>query len=113
VSGGTLHQHLPDVVGNDAHRAEIGVFGEHGVHFEPGSLVCRLLGDRSDVKSYHHQGIDRVAPTLVATGWADDGTVEVLERADHAFAIGVQWHPEQGEDAGLFRGLVEAASNKT
>ncbi|MEO6712105.1 MAG: gamma-glutamyl-gamma-aminobutyrate hydrolase family protein [Mycobacteriales bacterium] len=111
VSGGTLHQHLPDVVGNTGHRPEPGVFGEHGVRFEPGSLACRLLGDRSDVKSYHHQGIDQVAATLTATGWADDGTVEVLERVDSAYAIGVLWHPEEGEDAGLFRGLVEAAGS--
>lgn len=111
VSGGSLHQHLPDVVGASHHRPEAGVFGEHGVTFETGSLVCRLLGDRSDVKSYHHQGIDTVAPTLVATGWAEDGTIEVLERRDSAFALGVLWHPEEGEDSGLFRGLVEAASH--
>lgn len=112
VSGGTLHQHLPEVVGSTDHRPEPGVFGEHGVRFETGSLVCRLLGERSDVKSYHHQGVDRVAPNLVATGWADDGSVEVIERTDTTFALGVLWHPEEGEDAGLFRGLVEAAAKR-
>jgi gamma-glutamyl-gamma-aminobutyrate hydrolase PuuD len=110
VSGGTLHQHLPDVVGATTHRPEPGVFGIHGVRFEAGSLVCRLLGDRSDVRSYHHQGVDRVGRRLVATGWADDGTVEVLEHADRPFVLGVLWHPEEGEDAALFAGLVEAAA---
>lgn len=110
AGGGTLHQHLPEVVGHTTHRAEIGTYSEHGVHFEPGSLVCRLLGDRSDVKSYHHQGIDRIGVGLTATGWADDGTVEVLEQQDQAFALGVLWHPEERDDAGLFQGLVAAAS---
>ena len=112
VGGGTLHQHLPEVTGSTQHRPQPGVFGEHGVHFETGSLVCRLLGDRSDVQSYHHQGIDKVATDLTATGWADDGSVEVIERADAAFAIGVLWHPEAGEDISLFTGLVEATRSR-
>jgi putative glutamine amidotransferase len=62
------------------------------------------------VRSYHHQGVDRVGRRLVATGWADDGTVEVLEHADRPFVLGVLWHPEEGEDAALFAGLVEAAA---
>lgn len=111
VAGGTLHQHLPEVTGHTDHRPAAGIFGEHGVHFETGSLACRLLGDRSDVKSYHHQGIDQVAPGLRATGWADDGTIEVVEHDGRPFAIGVLWHPEEGEDAGLFEGLVEAAAS--
>lgn len=110
VHGGTLYQHLPDVVQHESHQPKVGEYGDHGVSFEAGSLVCRLLGDRSDVKSYHHQGIEKVGDGLTATGWAPDGTVEVLERADAAFALGVLWHPEQGEDAGLFEGLVAAAA---
>jgi putative glutamine amidotransferase len=51
-----------------------------------------------------------VGRRLVATGWADDGTVEVLEHADRPFVLGVLWHPEEGEDAALFAGLVEAAA---
>lgn len=108
VSGGTLHQHLAEVTDTITHRSGPGIYAEHGVRFEPGSLVCRLLGDRAHVKSYHHQGIDRVAPGLTPTGWADDGTVEVLERTESPFAIGVLWHPEVGEEGGLFAGLVAA-----
>jgi len=109
VHGGTLHQHLPEVVRHEAHRPAPGTYGEHPVSFEEDSLVCRLLGDRSDVQSYHHQGIEKVGDGLVATGWADDGTVEVVERPDAAFVLGVLWHPEQDADARLFAGLVAAA----
>jgi putative glutamine amidotransferase len=47
------------------------------------------------VNSLHNQGVQRLAPRLVAEAWAPDGTVEAVrvEGAD-AFAIGVQWHPE-------------------
>jgi putative glutamine amidotransferase len=110
VCGGTLHQHLPVVVGHEEHRPAPGTYGEHPVSFNEGSLVCRLLGDRSDVLSSHHQGVDKVGDGLTATGWAEDGSVEVVERDGAAFAVGVLWHPEEREDAGLFAGLVAAAT---
>ena len=46
----------------------------------------------------------------MVTGRADDGTVEAVEVPGRAFAIGVQWHPEEdSEDTRLFAALVEAA----
>lgn len=45
----------------------------------------------------------------MVTGRADDGTVEAVEVPGQAFALGVQWHPEEnGEDARLFAALVDA-----
>jgi putative glutamine amidotransferase len=41
--------------------------------------------------------------------WADDGSPEALEDPGRRFAIGVLWHPEEGEDFALFRGLVDEA----
>jgi putative glutamine amidotransferase len=41
--------------------------------------------------------------------WAEDGTVEGLEDPTKRFALGVLWHPEEGEDFALFRALVEQA----
>jgi putative glutamine amidotransferase len=56
--GGTLVQHLPDLVGSDRHRAQLGAFGEHEVRLEPGSLAARASGaERLTVKSHHHQGV--------------------------------------------------------
>jgi putative glutamine amidotransferase len=68
-----------------------------------------VLGDRAPVKSHHHQGIGRLGEDLVETAWAEDGTVEAVEDPSRPFALGVLWHPEQGEDFALFRGLVEEA----
>jgi putative glutamine amidotransferase len=67
------------------------------------------------VPTHHHQAVDRLGDGLVATAWAADGTVEAVEftaasAADGAgFVIGVQWHPEEGEDPRLFRALIDAA----
>jgi putative glutamine amidotransferase len=45
----------------------------------------------------------------VETAWAEDGTLEALEDPGKRFAVGVLWHPEAGEDAALFRALVDEA----
>lgn len=108
-AGGSLEQHLPDVVGHERHRPEPGVFGEHDVRLAPGSEVHRVLGETMRVKSYHHQGVAD-AGRLVVTGWADDGAVEAVEVPGHRFAVGVLWHPEAGDDPRLFEALVAAAT---
>ena len=40
---------------------------------------------------------------------ADDGTIEALEADGRAFALGVLWHPEDGDDLRLFEELVSSA----
>ena len=107
--GGDLVQHLPDVVGSDRHKHTPGVFADHDVDLKVGSRVQRVLGDRAPVKSHHHQGPGRLGEGLAAVAWADDGTVEAIEDPSSRFALGVLWHPEEGEDFALFRALVEEA----
>jgi putative glutamine amidotransferase len=107
--GGDLVQHLPDVVGDEKHREVKGVFSEHPVRIEDGSLLGSLLGGRAPVKSHHHQGVGHVGGGLREVAWADDGTIEGLEDPERRFAVGVLWHPEAGEDARLFDGLVAEA----
>jgi putative glutamine amidotransferase len=108
--GGTLVQHLPDVVGHDGHRTQPGRFDLHPVRLAPGSRVGSILGTTIGVSSGHHQGIATVGDGLVATGWADDDSVEAIEDPARGFVVGVIWHPEEGEDLGLFEELVAAAS---
>jgi putative glutamine amidotransferase len=108
-AGGVLEQHLPDVVGHDEHSPGGDAFGWVPVTTEPGSQVRALVGSEMQVNCHHHQAVVR-HPGLVATAHAADGTLEALEHPDRPFWLGVQWHPEHGDDFGLFRGLVEAAS---
>jgi putative glutamine amidotransferase len=104
--GGTLAQHLDDVV---THRHTPGAFSDHEVRLAEGSLAARVVGsDRTAVKSHHHQGVDELGEGLVAVGWADD-VVEAIELPGKRFALGVLWHPEEDERSNVIGALVEAA----
>jgi putative glutamine amidotransferase len=109
--GGTLTQHLPDVVGDDHHLEQPGVFSEHEVELEPDSLAARAAGaNRIVVKSHHHQGVAELGDGLVASGHAlPDGIVEAIESPDHDFALGVLWHPEADTRSKIVAALVRAA----
>lgn len=110
ATGGSLVQHLPDVVGHDGHRGGEGVYATHPVRLADGSLLADVLGPQTAVKSYHHQGVAALGPATRATGWAPDDTVEAVEVAGHRFAAGVLWHPEVAEDLRLFEAFVRAAA---
>ena len=107
--GGDLVQHLPEAVGHEQHRHEPGSFSDHDVKVAADSHLGGLLGDRAPVKSHHHQGYGRIGSGLREVAWAEDSVVEGIEDADKRFALGVLWHPEEGEDFALFNGLVEEA----
>jgi gamma-glutamyl-gamma-aminobutyrate hydrolase PuuD len=107
--GGDLVQHLPDVVGHEQHKHTPGVFADHDVEVLEGTRLAALVGDRAPVKSHHHQGFGRIGDGLVESALAEDGTVEAVEDPSKRFALGVLWHPEAGEDAALFRALVDEA----
>ena len=107
--GGDLVQHLPEEVGHDRHKHQPGAFSDHDVSLAPDSRLGGLLGEHAPVKSHHHQGYGRIGSGLREVAWAEDGVVEGLEDPAKRFALGVLWHPEEGEDFALFQGLVEEA----
>lgn len=111
--GGTLIQHLPDVVGHDEHSPVANGHGEHKVQVGDSGCLAAILGPGNVVvPTHHHQGIDRLADGLTATAWAEDGVIEAFEMdaGAHPFAVAVQWHPEASTEHALFRALVEAAT---
>ncbi len=114
--GGTLHQHVPDVVpdlagepgGGTIYQPAPGQYGEVRVRTEPGSRIEAALGEQATVPCYHHQAVDRVADGLHVTARSDDGLVQALEPAGPAWALGVQFHPEEDpNDDRLFAALVQ------
>jgi putative glutamine amidotransferase len=113
-AGGRLHQHLPDVIGTSHHSPQGPVFADTQVTTTAGSMLNALVGDRLTVGCHHHQAIAD-HPGFAASAYAADGTVEAIEatasdpEAAKRFCVGVQWHPETREDAGLFAGLIAAA----
>jgi putative glutamine amidotransferase len=110
--GGTLHQHLPEITGNDGHCPETEAFtlGRHPLDLKPGSRIAEIFGDDSpETSCHHHQAIDRMGTGLTATAWAPDGIIEAVEVIDHPFAVGVQWEADQTGDERLHLALAEAA----
>jgi putative glutamine amidotransferase len=107
--GGNLVQHLPETLGNEAHRETPGVFSDHGVQVDPSSRLGGIVGTSVDVKSHHHQGYGDLGEGLRVVARAEDGTIEAVEDPERRFAVGVLWHPEAGEDAALFEALVSEA----
>jgi putative glutamine amidotransferase len=115
--GGTLHQHLPEVVGHEHHRRVLGSFdgNDHDVRLEPGSLAARAAGEELHAtKSHHHQAVDRVGEGLSVTGRTElDELPEAIELPGNRFALGVQWHPEADEASRLISALVEEARERS
>jgi putative glutamine amidotransferase len=112
VYGGSIEQHLPDVLGHEEHRHTPGTYADHEVRLEPGSLAARAAGSESSpVKSHHHQGIKEVGDGLEVTGWAaEDDAIEALEDPRCPFVLGVLWHPEEDEKSQLIKALVSEVS---
>ncbi|MGI8512521.1 MAG: gamma-glutamyl-gamma-aminobutyrate hydrolase family protein [Solirubrobacteraceae bacterium] len=108
--GGTLVQHLPDVLGHSGHAETDGVYSEHRVRLAPGSLAARAVGaELATVKSFHHQGVGRVGDGLVASAWAQgDDIVEAIEDPDAPFVLGVLWHPEEDPASRVVAALLDA-----
>ena len=110
--GGTLLQHLEGEL-LERHRHTPGVFSDHDVELEPGSLAARAAGaERIAVRSHHHQALAELGEGLVVTGRSpEDGIVEAVELPGKRFALGVLWHPEEDEASGVIGALVQAAKS--
>jgi putative glutamine amidotransferase len=114
--GGTLIQHLPDVVASDTHRRHVGTFdgNEHDVLLAPGSLAAQAAGSESTAtKSHHHQGVGVIGEGLLVTGRStDDDLPEAIELPDSSFVLGVQWHPEADDASRIIGAFVDEARQR-
>lgn len=100
--GGTLYQHVHEQPGRLDHREDEAApldvqFGPaHPISIVPGGLLAAIAGGHEAmVNSLHHQGVDRLAPSLRVEAKAPDGQVEAVScPGAPGFLLGVQWHPE-------------------
>jgi putative glutamine amidotransferase len=107
--GGTLHQHLPDVIGNLDHRKVAMQFEDVDVVTEPGTRTAAVFGPTTTVRCSHHQAIRDLGRDLVVTARAGDGVIEAVELPSAHFVLAVQWHPEEAMDQRPFDALIRAA----
>lgn len=110
VRGGSLHQHIPDLLGHDQHRGET----VQSYEIEADSKLGRIVaGTDQTGNSSHHQAINALGQNLRIVGRHADGTIEAIEATDRPWMIGVQWHPERSDSTtttALFRAFIEAAA---
>ncbi|MFN2555433.1 MAG: gamma-glutamyl-gamma-aminobutyrate hydrolase family protein [Nitriliruptorales bacterium] len=96
--GGTLQQHLPDVIGSVVHGDPTNdTWVAHDVEIADTSRLADAVGRRrlQGCASHHHQGIDRLGDALQPVAWSNDGLVEALEPdGASSWVTAVQWHPE-------------------
>ncbi len=113
AEGGTLNQHIPELVGHEDHRRNPGSFenSDHDVRLDPGSLALRAAGETTHgTKSHHHQAIDQLGEGLAVTGYSTlDDLPETIEAPACQFVLGVQWHPEADENSRVIGALVAQA----
>jgi len=101
-----LHDCYPDIPRN---------YLAHSVSLQPDSRLAQILGgDLFEVNSLHHQGVERLAPSLRAVAYAPDHLIEAVELPNHSFGLGVQWHPEWLQEhlpqRKLFEALIKASA---
>ncbi len=82
-----------------------------------GDLLRAVGGPEIAVNSFHHQAARAVPSGWSAFAWAPDGILEGMERTDRAFAVAVQWHPEDrfarhAPERELFAALVGASRRR-
>lgn len=108
--GGSLIQHLPDVVGTEKYQISKGVFNPVPVKVSKDSKLADIVGEEvPKAMMYHHQAVDQVGEGLVVTAVSEDGVVEALEFAGNKFGVAVQWHPEQDlEDLRIFKAFIKS-----
>ena len=109
--GGKLIQHLPDVVGHDAHTGGT----DQRYLIRSGSKLASIVGKEvAGGKSYHHQAVGALGQGLSVVAEHEDGMVEAIEATDRPWMVGVQWHPERTfkdpESRKLFEAFIKAAS---
>ncbi|PJX15303.1 gamma-glutamyl-gamma-aminobutyrate hydrolase [Halomonas sp. 141] len=87
-------------------RKTVDIVGDSQLYRLLGATWCR-------VNSLHHQAVNRAGKGIRIVARDRDGLVQGIESTDHAFLIGVQWHPEwlifNRPQQRLIRALVEAA----
>ncbi len=107
-AGGSLHQHVPDVVGHERHNPGADAYGEVGAAITHGSRLASLVGPKVTARCHHHQSVAK-HPGFEPVARAEDGSLEAMEAPGTRFCLAVQWHPETADDLGLFAGFVAAA----
>ena len=111
--GGTLYQHIPDILQDSYHEQKTPKhMCSHTISIEPHTRLYAIAGSSAEVNSTHHQAIKHLGDRLIVSAKAPDGIIEAIELQDDFFCVGVQWHPEYQTtslDRCLFSEFIKAS----
>lgn len=116
--GGTLYEHVGDIVDQDIHRTLDDDWAIQEVQVDPASFLAEIMDpDPPATFSGHHQALRDLGGNLKVVSTAADGIVEAVEKPDHPWLVAVQWHPEKSASQDpvqqrLFDELVRASQKQ-
>ncbi|WP_420548516.1 gamma-glutamyl-gamma-aminobutyrate hydrolase family protein [Curvivirga sp.] len=122
IHGGTMHQYVHDIEGNNDHRADTSIpfddryTPKHPIKIQPGGILEKLNGGLDDVwvNTVHEQAVDKLGEGLQVEATAEDGVIEAISVKDYPnFMVSVQWHPEhvRALEVPLNKKMFEAFGN--
>lgn len=112
--GGSLHQDIGHFYAEDTGNVR-SILPRKKIVISSDSRLRRMLGSPSCyVNALHDQSIKQLGNNVVVSAREPNGLVQAIEKHDHRFFIGVQWHPEYMPQSrtqhNLFRGLIASAA---
>jgi putative glutamine amidotransferase len=114
ANGGSLIIDIPDDVGSSViHQDTTENEAMHSIKIDTSSVFYGITKvDNGVVNSNHHQAIDVIAATFVASSYSEDGIIESIEYKypEHKpFLLAVQWHPERLDNSEALSGAIANA----
>jgi putative glutamine amidotransferase len=111
--GGSLHQDIGHFYTEETSNVR-SILPRKSIEVSQDSRLYRMLGTLScTVNALHNQSIKELGKNVVVSAIEPSGVVQAIEKHDHRFFIGVQWHPEYMPQSktqlALFDGLVHSA----
>jgi putative glutamine amidotransferase len=95
--GGSLYQDIDTQLADatEHQRGKLKERGGHKITIHDGTKLKRIVGRETlEVNTTHHQAVKKLGRGLIVDATAEDGIIEGIESEEHAFVLGVQWHPE-------------------
>ncbi len=101
AAGGTLIQHLPDIIKKENHNTnqnydDLPKVKKNKVFIDKKSQVYKIIKSTEiGVNCYHHQAVEELGENMIVTGKTKEGVIEIIEHNNpDYFCIGIQSHPE-------------------
>ena len=94
---GSLYQDISLINNNRELHLQQNDFSspQHQVNITKNTKLFNIVKtNQIQTNSSHHQVIKNIASDFIINATSEDGLIEGIEKIDHKFCIGIQWHPE-------------------